>query len=213
MKKLQWMIGCLVLVLLSVGVSSAFADAPVPGRAGRAEVRFLEGMMDHHQMALDMANDCLDKATDDAVRTLCQNILTAQSAEIQQMHGWLLTWYNVDYSPMPMSSMTSMMGMVPTAEATEDMTMSMGNMPATDPTMMMGMMAGLSRAQGKDYDIAFLESMIDHHDDAVHMSQRILARDPEGTGHSELRTFAQKIIDDQSAEIQMMETMLTRLGD
>ena len=55
MKKFQWQIGCLVLVLLSVGVSATLADSPVIGRAGRAEVRFLEGMMDHHQMALDMA--------------------------------------------------------------------------------------------------------------------------------------------------------------
>ncbi|MBI1256427.1 MAG: DUF305 domain-containing protein [Chloroflexi bacterium] len=212
MKKFQWMIGCLVLVLLSVGVTSVLADGSVPGRAGRAEVRFLEGMMDHHQMALDMANDCLAKATDDAVRALCQNILSAQSAEIQQMHDWLLGWYNVDYSPVPMSSMTSMTEMMPTAEST-DMQMSMGSMSMTDPTMMMGMMAGLSRAQGKDYDVAFLESMIDHHDDAVHMSQRLLERDPEGTGHAELRTFAQKIIDDQSAEIQTMETLLTQLGD
>jgi len=45
------------------------------------------------------------------------------------------------------------------------------------------------------------------------MSQRILECDPNETGHPELRTFAQKIIDDQSAEIQMMGTMLTRLGD
>lgn len=88
MKKAQWLIGSLVLILLSVGVSSSLANGSMPGRAGRAEVRFLEGMMDHHQMALDMANDCVSKATDDAVRTLCQNILVAQSAEIQQMHGW-----------------------------------------------------------------------------------------------------------------------------
>jgi len=95
-KKFQWIIAGLVLVLLNIGVSSILADAPVPGRA---EVRFLEGMMDHHQMALDMANGCLTKATDDAVRSLCQNILGAQSAEIQQMHEWLLNWYNVDMMP------------------------------------------------------------------------------------------------------------------
>lgn len=40
-------------------VPSAFANAPVEGRIGRAEVRYMEGMIDHHQMAIDMALDCL----------------------------------------------------------------------------------------------------------------------------------------------------------
>mgnify|MGYP000041121971 CR=1 FL=1 len=108
MKKLWLSLGWMALVLTALVVPTVFADSPVEGRVGRAEVRFLEGMIDHHQMALDMANDCLTKASTESVTTLCQNIIDAQSAEIEQMREGLLEWYNIDYSPM---SMNDMMGM------------------------------------------------------------------------------------------------------
>jgi uncharacterized protein (DUF305 family) len=44
------------------------------------------------------------------------------------------------------------------------------------------------------------------------MSERILERAPEGESHPELRELAQQIIDDQTAEIEAMETQLTELG-
>jgi uncharacterized protein (DUF305 family) len=177
-----------------------YADAPTDGRVGRAEIRFMEGMIDHHQMALDMANDCLGKASD-AVKTICEAVIVAQTPEIEQMQAWLLAWYNIEYTPMPM------------AEAMGDMDMgahsghSMSGMPDTDPAMMMGMFAGFNRWTGAEYDQAWLESMIDHHDDAIHMSQRLLDRLGEG-GHAELKTLAESIITAQTAEIEQMGTLL-----
>jgi uncharacterized protein (DUF305 family) len=208
MKKHWLLLGMLVLIVTSLVGLTVFADGPVEGRPGRAELRFLQGMIDHHQMALDMANDCLAKASTESVVTLCQNILDAQTGEITTMQEWLLQWYNVDYKPMSMTDMAEMM-----PDEMEGMDHSnMEGMPATDPAMMMGMMAGLNRLEGVDYEIAFLESMIDHHDDAIHMSERILERAPEGESHPELRELAQQIIDDQTAEIEAMETLLTELG-
>lgn len=64
LKRIDLLRIALVLVV-SLVASSVYADGPVTGRAGRAEVRFMEGMADHHQMALDMAGDCLMKATTD----------------------------------------------------------------------------------------------------------------------------------------------------
>lgn len=203
----------MVLVgLVSTGL--VFADSPVEGRAGRAEVRFLEGMIDHHQMALDMANDCLKKAQADSLKKLCQTIINAQSAEIKTMQSWLSAWYNIDYKPMPMAYMMDMMNK-------SDMgNMMMGGirkgghggmggmMMPDDPPMTMGMMAGLSTLTGRDYDIAWLEAMIDHHDDAVNMSNRIL----QFAQHGELRDLAAKIIKDQTAEIKLMEEMITTLS-
>jgi uncharacterized protein (DUF305 family) len=265
MKKLRIALGLVILALAVLVVPTVFADGPVEGRAGRAEVRFIEGMIDHHQMALDMANDCLAKATTESVLSLCQNIIDAQSPEIEQMQAWLLEWYNIDYSPMSMNDMTGMMGMgmsdemhahmeqmssmmdmmmsmdmsdemraqmeqmggiigmmmsgmgMMDADATPETMdgmegMEMGGMPATDPAMIMGMMAGLNRLEGVEYEIAFLESMIDHHDDAIHMSERLLERIPEGEGHAELRQQAQRIIADQTAETEEMEQLITELS-
>ena len=174
-----------VLIIGLMLMASTALAAPT-NRAERAEVRFLEGMMDHHQMAVDMANDCLKKAADQTLLTLCQKIITAQTAEIKQMQGWLKDWYGVEYAPMPMQ-MNSMPGMA---------------MP--DPTMSMGMMAGLNSLTGHDYEVAWVESMIDHHDDALHMADRLLKQ----VEHAELRDLATTIIKDQSAEIQGMETLL-----
>jgi uncharacterized protein (DUF305 family) len=218
MLKRSLLLSVLTLTLAVLGFSAVMADGPVEGRPGRAEMRFLEGMIDHHQMAVDMATDCLAKATTESVRTTCQNIIDAQTAEIATMQEWLTNWYNVSYAPMPMADMMAMMegnmgmeGMDHNMEgmATADPAMPM---PMTDPAMMMGMMAGLNHLEGIEYEIAWVESMIDHHDDAIHMAERILARDPEGTGHAELREMAQKIITDQTAEIEHMETMLTELA-
>ena len=181
----------LMVVGLLLMITAAFAQGTAPtNRAERAELRFLEGMIDHHQMALDMANDCLQKAQDEALRTLCQNVIDAQSAEIAQMQGWLKDWYGVEYAPMPMD------------------THSMPGMSMPDPQMMMGMMAGLNQLEGRAYEIAWVESMIDHHDDALHMSERLLRQ----VVHDELRTLANNIIKDQAAEIRMMESLLDSLN-
>ena len=186
-----------------VGVSGALADAPIDGRSARAEVRFLEGMIDHHQMALDMANDCLAKAEAESVRDLCAQIIGAQSAEIALMRGWLLAWYNIAYTPMSMLEM-----MTPEPAASGHAGHGGMAMPQTDPPMMMGMFADLNRLEGRAYDIAWLEAMIDHHDDALHMSERILER----AQHDDLIALAATIIDAQTAEIALMETMIEELN-
>lgn len=197
------------------------ADGPIADRAGRAELRFLQGMIDHHQMALDMAADCLAKAVTPSVKTLCQAVIDAQSVEIKTMRGWLLVWYQVDYTPMPMSHMMGMMGgmnmggmrMGGQPMATPDPHSGHGGhggaakMP-DDPPMMMGMMAGLSALTGTAYEVAWLEAMIDHHDDALHMSERIL----KTAQHAELKALAEAIIKAQTEEIALMESMIKEIG-
>ncbi len=188
----------LALILLAVvalgAVSQAVvAEAPIEGRTGRAEVRFMEGMIDHHQMALDMAQECLSKASSEAVLELCQNIIDAQTAEIETLQGWLLAWYNVEYTPVSMMEAMEAMDEMP-----------MGDGPVTDPAGMMGMMAGLHRLEGEAYETAFLEAMVDHHCAAIDMATRILER----AEHADLIEMANTIIEDQTAEIEYIETLL-----
>lgn len=198
-------------MLLSMSVLPALADAPVEGRIGRAEVRFLEGMSDHHQMAIDMANDCLMRTDiSEELRTECQAVIDSQQPEIEQIQAWLLAWYNVQYAPMSMSDMMGMMG--GDMPGMDHSGMDMTGMPATDPAMMMGMMAGFNRLEGAEYEVAWLESMVDHHDDAIYMAERLLERDSDSAGHAELRDLAQQIIDAQSAEIVRYEAMLTEMS-
>jgi uncharacterized protein (DUF305 family) len=132
---------------------------------------------------------------------------------MQQMRDMMDIMMGMDMSAEMHTQMEQMGGMMDTmmggAGEMDHGGMHTEEMSAADPAMMMGMMAGLNRLEGVDYEIAWLESMIDHHDDAIHMSERILERAPEGTGHSELRGMAQQIIDDQTAEIEAMEMLVT----
>ena len=196
----RWSVFVLLVLLAGLAVAPVQADGPAT-RAERAEVRFLEGMIDHHQMALDMAADCLAKASSEPVVMLCQGVIDAQSAEIETMRGWLLNWYGITYAPV------SMVGLeIPMSGHSHTGTHGGGAM--SDPPMMMGMMAGLNALAGTEYEIAWLEAMIDHHDDALHMSERIL----NVTERAELRDLAEGIIEAQSAEIEIMEAMIDELG-
>lgn len=226
MRKLTVVIAMAAL-LLTVGLVSAQTLT----RSERAEIRFLEGMIDHHQMALDMAADCVAKASTASVVTVCENVIAAQSAEIELMQGWLLDWYNIAYAPvsmidaesggmMDMHAMMDMMHGQGSGEGDADSGESQGGHgghgghgasnagPFTDPPMMMGMFAGFNRLEGVAYEIAWLESMVDHHDDAIHMAERMLTR----VVHAEVGELAQQIIDDQSAEIALIETLIAELA-
>lgn len=195
----KWIIGLLFTFLSITTINTVQADAPIEGRAGRAEVRFMQGMINHHQMALDMANDCLSKANDETILAICQNIIELQSEEIASLQSWLLAWYNIAYSPI---------SMLDTSHDTGHDGHNMGDQPFTDPPMTMGMMAGLNRLEGTAYEIAWLEAMIDHHDDAIHMAERI----SRFNIHPELQTLAEAIISAQTQEIDSMEVLIATLG-
>jgi len=88
--------------LVAVGFSAApaAADEPAPDRAtARFEVDFLVGMIDHHAMAVEMADICLDKAVHEDLRAMCESIKTSQSRQIEEMQSWLADWYGVTHEP------------------------------------------------------------------------------------------------------------------
>ena len=76
--------------------SKAFAEAnakmhkdmAVP-LTGNADVDFVQGMIPHHQGAVEMAKIVLEHGKDAEVKTLAEEIITAQQAEIAWMTEWL----------------------------------------------------------------------------------------------------------------------------
>lgn len=67
--------------------------------ASRFDVRFMQETTGHHQMAVDMAQQCVQKAINADLRSLCQNIITSQNQEIETMQSWLQDWYGYSYTP------------------------------------------------------------------------------------------------------------------
>lgn len=66
-----------------------------------------------------------------------------------------------------------------------------------------------SEAKANDADVSFLTGMTPHHEQAVEMSDIVLAASPP----PEVAAIAQKIKDAQSPEIEQMNTMLEALGE
>lgn len=78
------------------GVHPMMEMMSLAGLSGeRLEVAFLLLMIPHHQGAITMAEQVLERAQREEVRRLAQEIIAAQSAEIDQMNAWLAAWYGL----------------------------------------------------------------------------------------------------------------------
>lgn len=58
-------------------------------RGAEFDKRWIEGMIAHHEGAIDMANDVLASGTNSDVKQLANNIIAAQNAEIEEMRALL----------------------------------------------------------------------------------------------------------------------------
>src|SRR3546814_19971075 len=57
-------------------------------------------MIDHHAMAVEMAEICLVKAVHPELLETCEAIKTSQSQQSDQMQSWLQEWYDMSHEPM-----------------------------------------------------------------------------------------------------------------
>lgn len=94
--------------------------APAPTRAtARYEVDFMTDMIDHHAMAVEMAELCLEKAVHADLLAMCGDIIAAQSAEIETLQSWLLDWYGLSHEPAMSTSGQKRMAKLSTLEGAD----------------------------------------------------------------------------------------------
>ena len=68
----------------------------------KSEREFLEGMIPHHQEAVDTSKEVIARggSTPD-IKKLAQDIISAQEKEIAMMKGWYQDWYRAEYAANP----------------------------------------------------------------------------------------------------------------
>ncbi len=149
------------------------------GMMGNIDRHFIEQMIPHHQDAITMADLALQKTTHPEIKKLAEDIKKTQSEEITKMRSWYKTWYGTEVTGIS-SSAGFGMGMHGGM---------MGNQTDID-----------SLKNASDFDKAFIEEMIPHHQMAVMMATMLQS----GTNREEMKQLAQDIITAQNKEIDDM---------
>jgi uncharacterized protein (DUF305 family) len=150
---------------------------------GKPDLDFMQGMIPHHQGAIDMAKVVLQFGKDADVKAFAENVVKAQESEITFMNAWL--------------AKTDKNALLVSAEAIK------GNAEA-----MAEMMKNMMVPYSGDADVDFIKGMIPHHQGAIAAAKVALqyAKD------SEVLKLAQDIATAQNSEITFMNDWLKRMG-
>ncbi len=145
------------------------------------DVMFAQMMIPHHAQAVEMAETILGKDDiDPRVTELAEQIRDAQGPEIELMTSWLESWgEGTEASGHAGHGMEGMM-------SEEDV-------------------QALEDASGDEAARLFLEQMITHHMGAISMAETEI----ESGQNTDGTALAQQIVDDQRAEIETMNELLS----
>ncbi|MEU9747567.1 DUF305 domain-containing protein [Streptomyces niveus] len=176
-------------------------DKPAAGAFNDADVAFTQGMIPHHEQAVEMSALADGRASGAEIKTLAAEIEKAQDPEITTMRSWLKAWGE------PESADGSKTGMDHGSGGSHGAEDSPGGSGGADGMMSDQDLADLSAAKGVDFDRKFAELMIRHHDGAIAM-----ARDQRKNGESgKVKKLAADVIKAQTAEVEQLNTLLDRL--
>ena len=140
---------------------------------------FIANMIAHHQGAVTMAQLALTNAKHQELKDMANDIISAQNGEISQMKSWQQAW------GYPSSSSDNMMDHS-----------AMGMMDE-----MSGMENELKGKTGDEFDKAFIEQMIMHHQGALDMA----APGEKNAEHQEVKDLTKAIVTAQTKEIKQMK--------
>jgi uncharacterized protein (DUF305 family) len=153
-----------------------------------ADVEFMQGMIAHHSQAIYMSRMAEAHHANPRVVRLANKIDQSQVAEIAIMQDWLRR--NNQFVPDTSSWHTMTMAGMLTREQLQQ----------------------LDASTGPDFDRNFLSMMIQHHEGALTMVDDLLAAPLAGQDVN-VNVFANDVITVQTAEIGIMQRMLSQLSD
>lgn len=151
--------------------------------SGNASIDFLEGMIPHHQAAIDMSKSLLKYGGQNKdVKQIAEDVIRVQTQEIQQMKVMIREMKN-DRSNTAVAN-----------RYLKEYTAMLNNSSHS--------MSSATQAQSVDTE--FITGMIAHHEMAIEMSKTIL----KYTNSDKIKTMAQNIITVQNREIEHMKSLL-----
>ena len=165
------------------GAMTSMMKGMMAAPTGKPDLDFMQGMIPHHQGAIEMSKVVLQFGKDAEVKTLAENVIKAQEGEIAFMKAWL---DKTDKSILPDSM-----------DATKARNSSMDNM-----------MKNMSMTYSDDADVDYIKGMIPHHQGAIDMAKVALqyAKDPD------VLKLAGEVVKAQEGEISFMQDWLKRMG-
>lgn len=200
-KTIPYLILLLLITIISTGCGGdAPANSGLPAAPRSVMVdgkysdkRFIDMMVPHHQMAIDMAKEALQKSQDKDVRALSERIVRGQGNEIEELKRVREDLYGSRATPLAMH---------PDAMANMGMR---SHSPGNDPSSgghehHEGMDMSLSAAEADEFDKQYIEDMIAHHAAAIPEASLVLIHSKS----KPLKNIAREIINEQSREIGMM---------
>jgi uncharacterized protein (DUF305 family) len=165
-------------------------------RVNSADLEFMSGMIHHHAQAVLIASWAPTHEASNSVRVLAERIAVAQQDEIAIMQTWLRD------QDQPVTEATPT-GRKMTMNGVEHVMLMPGML--TDEQL-----AQLDRARGPDFDRLFLTLMIQHHNGALTMVEKLLQS--YGAAQDEVVfRFSSDVYADQTTEIKRMQTMLDQM--
>jgi uncharacterized protein (DUF305 family) len=189
------------LAMMLARPAIARAQHPMPGMSGHdsitvpanalytvADVEFMQGMIAHHSQAIYMSRMAEAHKAGPRLLRLAQKIEQSQVAEVNVMREWLRQ--NGQFAPDTSSWRTMMMPGMLTKEQLEE----------------------LDAATGPAFDRTYLTMMIQHHEGALEMVKTLFAT-PRAGQEVNVNVFANDVVTVQTAEIGIMQRMLSQLSD
>ena len=184
-------------------------------RYSPADVRFMQAMIPHHAQAVELSNLVPERTNRKELTDIAAKILASQADEITFMQGWLTT----RGEKAPEAGKTTAMGSMDHSKMNHSK-MDHSKMDHSMAGMHEGMagmaspedMAKLATLKGVEFDKMFLTLMIEHHKGAIEMVDDLL--DAPGSAYDPvLFRFVTDVDNDQTAEIEAMNALLSSLAD
>jgi uncharacterized protein (DUF305 family) len=181
----------LALACLFAGGAAVYWWEQRPAHPNAADVGFYDDMTVHHQQAIDMSIDYLERGKDRVLRQMANEIVLFQAGDIRTMQTALQDWHKDPNDDVAMAWMGE-----PVPELAQP------GMASPEE------MARLAGATGAGLDELFTRLMVNHHAGGVHMADGEVRL---GKDHDTVK-FATAMASGQRLEIEELNHVRERLG-